>query len=108
MFPGLGIFTLKNPVIHTPHLIFSLFLLLYKYMIILKPSDDSQKAYLENLKSLLLKNGSVKVTGLGVFVIKLHAGRNVKSFGGELVAVKPFRKIGFKATKELKDKAQKH
>lgn len=65
--------------------------------------------FVEHIHSEILKNGSLKIVGLGIF--KLHRMPAVKKgfnpFNGKIQTFAAYTKISFSPTKKLKEKIQK-
>jgi len=75
-----------------------------KQKVILKFKND---AFVEQLKSLLLKTGSVKVGGLGIFEIRKIPAREAYNVGsGKMFLLDEHNKLAFKPTKKIKDVIQ--
>lgn len=78
-----------------------------KQKVIMKFKDDS---FVQQLQSLLMERGKVKVNGLGVFEIKRVAARkgwNVGAGGGEIL-IDAHNRIAFRATKSLREAIQRY
>lgn len=74
--------------------------------VILKFKDD---AFVEQLSSLLLKTGKVKVGGLGIFEIRdvsEREGYNVHN--GDRIVIPAHKKVAFIPTKKLKETIQEY
>jgi DNA-binding protein HU-beta len=74
--------------------------------VILKFKDD---AFVNQLASLLMKAGKVKVAGLGIFEIKEVSEREGYSIAdGSRITIPAHKKLGFRPAKQLKDVIQDH
>ena len=75
-----------------------------KQRVILKFKDD---AFVDQLTSLLLKAGKVKVSGLGIFEIRRIAEREGYNVGtGERITISAHNKVAFRPHKKMKDSVQ--
>ena len=62
------------------------------------------RAFVEALRDALAKEGSVKIHGLGRFVVKTRKPRKVRLFGsGKVITTQPKKAVSFRAAKALKD-----
>lgn len=77
-----------------------------KQKVILRFKDD---AFVEQLTSLLMKAGKVKVSGLGIFEIRAVAERDGYSVGsGKRIKIPGHTKVAFRPTKKIKDLVQSY
>jgi nucleoid DNA-binding protein len=77
-----------------------------KQKVVLKFKDDS---FVNQLMSLLMRTGKVKIVGLGIFEIKKIAEREGYSVNdGKRIIIPAHSKIAFRPTKKLKDSIQEY
>lgn len=77
-----------------------------KQRVILKFKDD---AFVEQLLSLLLKAGKVKVGGLGIFEIRNIEPRTGYNVGtGKKIEIPAHKKLAFRPTARIKNLVQSH
>lgn len=74
--------------------------------VILEFKDD---VFVQQLSSLLLKTGKVKVAGLGIFEVREIAEREGYSVhDGKRIVVPAYKKLAFTPTKKLKELMQSY